>query len=48
MTFANDIFAASGFAVGPTGRVRVGTGYFDVTGTGAALWLMAQSARQGR
>ena len=36
-TFAGDIFAASGFAVGPTGRVRVGTGYFDVTATGAAL-----------
>ena len=37
ITFANDIFAASGFAVGPTGRVRVGTGYFDTTATGAAL-----------
>ena len=37
VTFSGDIFSASGFAVGPTGRVKVGTGYFDVTGTGAAL-----------
>jgi hypothetical protein len=37
LTATSDIFAASNFAIGPTGRVRVGTGYFDVTATGAAL-----------
>ena len=37
LTTTSDIFAASGFAIGPTGRVRVGTGYFDVTATGAGL-----------